>query len=50
MKNAFAAFGAALIALALVSSSSAAQLLPQNSGGSEIAQSGPEDIGTCQAF
>ena len=44
MKNAFAAIGAALIALALVSSSSAAQLLPQNSDDAEIAQSGPEDI------
>ena len=44
MKNAFAAIGAALIALALVSSSSAAQLLTQNNGDSEIAQSGTEDI------
>ncbi len=44
MKKVFAAIGAAFLAVALISSSSAAQLLPQNHSSSQIAQSGPEDI------
>ncbi len=43
MKNAFAVIAAGLIALALVSTSSAAQVAPQTNT-QTIAQSGPEDI------